>query len=403
MGWIALLSGLCIAASTSLLAASDALALQQRLIEVFEQNKSAIVRVKAAYRGPDEDGKAQVMLRVGTGFFISQEGHVLVSASRAFGASRVWIEYQGKAYATEAVGHDLLTNISVLRVLEPPEVFSIISMDTNVKRPDLGAIAIAIACPLDFEPSPVMGIVTGMEKKLGNKVFPTEYIRTSISVDAGQGGCPILDINGRFIGMTIASIPEINSSYCLPVDALTRVRDDLLFSGHVIHSWMGFEVGEKLNVDNAYAVYLSKVIEDGPAHEAGLLEGDRLVSIGGHGIEDVSDVPGAVFFTRANQFTSIKVQRGEEELEFSVKTLPRPETNPIIEPTAVTPADLETGEPQKDLTAFFDWSSGEGEPKAHKFNLTASNLELRGATPVSEVTPRPESGLDSVELEVSED
>ena len=57
---------------------ADALALQQRLIEVFEQNKNAVIRVKAAYRGPDEGGKAQVMLRVGTGFFISKEGHVLV-------------------------------------------------------------------------------------------------------------------------------------------------------------------------------------------------------------------------------------------------------------------------------------------------------------------------------------
>lgn len=337
IGWIALLAGLC---SVSVLAgATDALALQQRLIEVFEQNKDAIVRVKAAYRGPDEGGKAQIMLRVGTGFFISKEGHVLVSASRAVDADRVWVEFKGKAYATEAIGHDRLTNVSVLRVLELPEGFSIISLDTNVNRPDLGSIAIAIACPLDFNPSPVMGIVTGTEKKLGNKVFPTEYIRTSISVDAGQGGCPILDINGGFIGMTVASIPEIGSSYCLPVDALTRVRDDLLFSGHIIHSWMGFEVTAKLNELDSDKVYLSKVVEDAPAQAAGLLEGDRLLSIGGRQIADVSDVPGAIFFTRANQFTSIKVQRGEEKLEFSVKTLPRPEKDPLIAPAVTAQAE----------------------------------------------------------------
>lgn len=379
---------------------ADALALQQRLIEVFEQNQDAVVRVKAAYRGPDEGGKAQVMLRVGTGFFISKEGHVLVSASRAAGASRVWVEYKGKPYATEAIGHDRLTNVSVLRVLELPDEFSIVTMDTNVPQPRLGAIAIAITCPLDFEPSPSMGLVTGMDKKLGNKVFPTEYIRTSISVDAGQGGCPILDINGRFLGMSVASITELNASYCLPVAALARVRDDLLFSGHIIHSWMGFEVAEELGTGAANAVYLSTVIEGAPADLAGLLEGDHLISIAGHAIDKVSDVPGAVFFTRANQFTTIEVLRGEELMEFSVKTLPRPEGGAIIEqaeavaatkleeaveepvsafqPAEETVAEPVTSENAETKGSFFDWTTG-GDPKADKFSRRANWMDEKPA------------------------
>jgi len=309
----------------------DALALQQRVIDVFEGNRDAVVRVKAAYRGPDdEEGNAQVTLRVGSGFFISKEGHVLVSASRAAGADRVWIEYQGKAYATEAVGHDRMTNVSVLKVLDPPEKFSIIPIDSARGRPALGSIAIAIACPLDFDPSPSMGMITGMDKKLGGKIFPTEYIRTSISVEAGKGGCPILDINGRFLGMSVASIPEIGGSYVLPPDALARVRDDLMFSGHIIHSWMGFEVGERLNTDDTNAVYLSKVVDDAPAADAGLREGDHLVSIGGRTIETISDVPGAIFFTRANQFTPVKVLRDGEPIEVSVKTVPRPDKDTLI-------------------------------------------------------------------------
>jgi len=61
------------------------------------------------------------------------------------------------------------------------------------------------------------------------------------------------------------------------------------------------------------------------------LQGDHLVSIAGYTIDNVSDVPGAVFFTRANQFTTIEVLRGEELMEFSVKTLPRPEASPVIQ------------------------------------------------------------------------
>ncbi len=338
LGWIFFL--LAWGAFQASASQADALALQQRLIEVFEENRDAVVRVKAAYRSPDDaEGTAQVTLRVGTGFFVSREGHVLVSASRAAGADRIWIEYDGDSYAAEPIGHDRLTNISVLKVVDPPEEFSIISIDTNAPRPPLGAIAVAIACPLDFEPSPSMGMITGMDKKLGSKIFPTEYIRTSISVDAGQGGCPVLDINGRFVGMSVAAIPELGGSYILPPDALARVRDDLMFSGHIIHSWMGFEVGERLNTDDTHAVYLSKVVEGAPADEAGLAEGDHLVSIGGRPIETIPDVQGAIFFTRPNQFTPVQVRRDDEIVEVSIKTLPRPEKDALI--GQILPAESE--------------------------------------------------------------
>jgi serine protease Do len=321
----------------ALAASGDAMALQQRLLDVYEANKDAVVRVKAAYVQGEVDDKTQVMLRVGTGFFISKEGHVLVSASRAAGASRVWIEYNEQSYAAEPLGHDRTTNVSLLRVIEPPETFSIIKLDAAQPLPAVGSVAIAITCPLDFGPTPVMGLFTGIEKKLGGKVFPTSYIRTSIPVDGGQGGCPILDLNGRFIGMSVASIEELNGSFSLPVDALARVRDDLLFSGKIIYGWMGFEVTSELHEDNTDGVYLSQVVDDAPAAEAGMQAGDRLVSIGGREINDVFDVPGAIFFTRANQFTPVEVYRGGELLKLSVKALPRPEKNPI----KMEPADDE--------------------------------------------------------------
>lgn len=329
--------------------ATDALALQNRLIQVFDQNKHAIVRVKAAYtqtvesealkegqKDEKKEDKIEVLVRVGTGFFISREGHVLVSASRAAGAERIWVEYKGKPYAAEAIGHDLLTNISVLRLLQPPEEFTIIPIDPSMPRAPLGSIVVALSCPLDFDPSPSMGMITGYDKKLGNRIFPTGYVRTSIPVEGGQGGCPMLDINGRFIGMSVAAIAELNGSYCLPPDAIARIRDDLLFAGHIIHGWMGLEVSAQVDRSDQRKVYLSRLVADAPAEQAGLKEGDQVLAIGGREIVDVSDVPGAVFFTRANQYTSVKVERNGEEMEFSVKTLPRPEKEPMLKASVIT-------------------------------------------------------------------
>ena len=93
---------------------------------------------------------------------------------------------------------------------------------------------------------------------------------------------------------------------------------------------MGFEVTTKLHADNSNGVYISNVLAEAPAAQAGLKKDDQLTSIAGRSIEDVFDVPGAFFFTRANQFTPVEVYRGEELLKLSVKTLPRPEKAPII-------------------------------------------------------------------------
>jgi len=313
-------------------AEDNVLALQQRLIDVYRENRDAVVRVKAAFEREREDGSKHVKLKVGTGFFISRKGHVLVNASRAAGADRVWIERDDEPYPAKTVGHDRLTNISVLKVREKPEAFAFIPLDSDVETPEVGSIVFAISSPLDFEQTPAFGLITGVENQLGPQVFPTRYIRSTINVEAGEGGCPLLDINGRLVGMTVGAIPEIDASYALPTAALIRVRDDLLFAGEVIHSWMGFEVGRRENAGDGRHVTLTKIVDGSPADKAGLKRGDVLLAIGGREILDVADVPNAVFFTRANQYTTVRVRRDGATREISVKTLPRPEDKPLLEP-----------------------------------------------------------------------
>ncbi len=337
--------------SGATLTVSAASRLQQRMVEIYNDTEPAIVRVKAAFRDParSENERAHVTLRVGTGFFFNREGHVIVNASRAYGADRVWIEYKGQAYAAEPIGHDRLTNISVLRVLEPPENFGFISLDPGVPRPDIGSLVFTVAHSLDFDASPGFGLLTGIENRLGVQIFPTHYLRSTISVEVGEGGCPLLDINGRLIGITVASIPEIGSSYALPTDALIRVRDDIINFGEMIHSWMGFEVGERDGSREEHPVFLSKIIEDTPAQGSGLREGDTLVSIDGRKIRGVADVPGAVFFTRANQNATVRVERDGDTMEFSIRTLPRPERDPLLLPRGEVDGEVPVGVSPQDM------------------------------------------------------
>ncbi|MDG1702352.1 MAG: trypsin-like peptidase domain-containing protein [Opitutae bacterium] len=312
--------------SNTVYAASQSL--QEDLYRIYDEYESAIVRVKAAFRQQEtEDKPSQINLRIGTGFFVSKEGHVLVNASRALGAYKIGIEYQNTVYPAEAIGHDPVTNISLLRLINKPKAFGVVPLTFEKQNIALGSFVFSLACPLDFDVSPIFGILSGVDKKLGDSIFPTAYYRTSITIGSGQGGSPVFDLNGRLIGMTIASIPDMNGSYCLPVSALARVKEDLMVSGKSLRGWIGLEVRENISDQNKNNVYISKINESGPAELAGLEVGDNIVSLCEVSIAHISDLPSATFKTYINQLSPIKILRDGKVMEFTIKATERPSAN----------------------------------------------------------------------------
>jgi len=161
--WGALLLLACPVFSQS----GDFLSLQRRLVEIYRENQDAIVRVKGAYEKVDEDGQPVVELNIGTGFFISKDGHLLANATRTFGARRIWIEHRGIDYAAELIGSDTINNVSLLRLITMPPEFGVIRMGESTDLPEIGTMAVAISHYLDFEAAPSIGMVQNYARRYG--------------------------------------------------------------------------------------------------------------------------------------------------------------------------------------------------------------------------------------------
>ncbi len=326
---------------------SDLSSFEERLVSLFAENRSAMVRVKAVY--PPEEGSDEDIPQVviGSGFFISREGLILTNASIVFEPLRVWIEHNEIAYSAEVIGMDERSNVAFLRTHTLPEAFNFFHLADRSDLPPIGSFTVRLSMPLEFEASPTFGMVAGYESRFGERFFPCTYIRTTIPSGPGDGGSAYLDLSGRLVGIQVGSLPDVGSSYILPARAALRIRDDILFSGMVTYGWIGFEVELQSSIKNGREVVLSQVFPDSPAQEAGLMAGDILRQIGDYPIESLDDLRNAMFYTRVGQYVDLRALRGDEIRRFSVKVDARPADEPmqVVEP--VEPGNSPTDNPLK--------------------------------------------------------
>ncbi len=311
--------------------------LEDRTYTLFEENRTALVRVKAIYPPQENEEVPQVV--IGTGFFISREGLILTNASIVAQPLRVWIEHDDIAYSAEVLGLDERTNIAFLRTHSLPPAFSFFHLVDSPELPRLGSFVLRFSMPLEFKASPSLGLVSGYESRFGERFFPCTYIRTSVSAGPGDGGSAYMDLTGRLLGIQVGSLPDVDSSYILPARAAMRIRDDILFTGKVTYGWIGFEVEVQSSIEFGRRLVLSEVFAGSPAEQAGLLAGDVLRQIGDYRIRVLDDLRNAMFYTRVGQYVDVVLDRESQTRRFSVKITARPESEPmqVIEPAEPEP------------------------------------------------------------------
>ena len=310
----------------------DYLSLQRRIIDIHQKNQETVFKVIAAFN--PEDTVSKPLLFVGTGFAISRDGHVLTNTNVTLGADRVWVERDSVVYTAEQVGYDPMTNISVIRILEPPADLKFLRLNESTERPPIGSILVALTCEIGLEPGPTMGVVKGWNISYGKRTLPTVYLRTDIAADGGEGGGPVFDLNGNLVGMMVVALPEIRSSFTLPIKAVSRVINDILLTGQVTYAYFGF--GSHQVSDTAAGVrriLVEDVDAGSPAELAGLMANDELVKIGDYAIEDHVDLRLASFYIRPDQNVPIVVNRNGRAIELAMQVGVRESPDSAVPPS----------------------------------------------------------------------
>lgn len=154
---------------------------------------------------------------------------------------------------------------------------------------------------------------TGWVKQVGGKILPLALLRVSFSRSVPPPGTPLVDDDGRVVGIVFQGSGSGNTGYAIPAEAVHRVRRDLLSEGKLIRGWMGLALRAETQLPQ-----ISRVIPDSPAALAGIRVNDVILSIGSRAVTDYADAANAFFYLIPGEPVRIKLLRNVEQLEFTV-------------------------------------------------------------------------------------
>jgi serine protease Do len=312
--------------------------IDSEVCSIFDKSKPAVVKVHATRTMPASGLPLLPAHRVGTGFFISEEGCLLTSASVVEDATECWIDWQGRRVPARIVGRDAGSGIAMLAVdpqqcAGPQEKLPFL-VKGNSDDLRVGSMVIAVGYPYDLPSAPSVGFVTGMDIQRGGRPFATTHIRTGCRLSPGQGGGPVLNTRGEVVGIAVAAHPD-GHSYALPIGAAAKVCAEFEKYGCARRGWVGLSVGERRKVWPEAGltethVYVRQVFSNTPAAEVGFRDGDILIRIQTNDVPRIADVLNTMFYSRVGDRLMFTVLREGQTNDLTLTVGERPVEEPLV-------------------------------------------------------------------------
>jgi len=296
---------------------SEALdAFSQVVVRVAETIRPTVVNLRSG-RGRGEGS--------GSGVLVTPDGFLLTNNHVVQGNEHVRVRLgDGTELAGRVVGADPWTDLALVQAASSGLPFATLG-DSGKLR--VGQLVVAVGSPFGFESTVTAGVISALSRTLRSITghLVDNVIQTDAALNPGNSGGPLVDSQGRVIGINTAIIrPAQGICFAIPVNMAKHILPQLMQHGRVVRGYLGLHarnvpvpavVVRRLGLPAATGVEVIGVEPDGPADQAGLEEEDVVVALGDQPITSVDDLHKLLTQLPVGQPTTIAMLRGERRLE----------------------------------------------------------------------------------------
>ena len=317
----------------------DAKTLQNDFSRIAEQSMPSVVVIRTGRtvrtwrRGGMYDrlhdyyypSREKISTGQGSGFFVNEKGHILTNYHIVKGQDFFRITlHDGREFEAKLVGSDPLADLAVLKIDYPGKTPYLPFADSEKVK--AGHWAIAIGAPFSLSHTVTVGVVSYNRRTVGLNAHEN-FIQFDASINPGNSGGPLLDIDGRVIGVNDFILSpaggNIGLGFAIAGNLAYGICNDLISTGRANRSWTGVmlsDVPDRYRERNKLpkGVMIARMFRNSPAHKGGLKPGDLIVKIDGQSVEEANKARLLIFSRRPGEVLLFRVYREGRELEIKV-------------------------------------------------------------------------------------
>ncbi len=271
----------------------------------------------------------------GSGFvFKSRDGllkdktYILTNNHVVEHAEKIKVKFQdGREFDAKVTGRDPLTDVAVIEINEGG--FPAIPLADSSKL-EVGEWVIAIGNPFGLSHTLTVGVVSAKGRTgIGLNDYE-DFIQTDAAINPGNSGGPLVNIDGKVVGMNTAIFSRSGGSmgigFAIPVNLARVIANQLIEHGEVTRGFLGImiqeitpDLAESFDIEIGKGILISQVSEDSPAKKAGLRQGDVIIAYDGKPVKNVGDFRNKVSLTPPGTRKEITILRDGKEKKLTVE------------------------------------------------------------------------------------
>jgi len=269
----------------------------------------------------------------GSGFFINDQGYILTNNHVVEGTKEVKIVLSdGSEQNASIVGTDQYSDIAVLKTDGTVPAVAALG---NSDKLDPGESVIAIGSPLgNFKNTVTVGVVsaTGRSIDTGNGYQIEDLIQTDTAINHGNSGGPLVDLAGEVIGINTLVVRNSGMGdvaeglgFAIPVNTAQVIAQQIIQQGYFSRPYMGIQfqpinpdIAAQYNLPAKWGVYVTKVVNDSPASQAGLKENDIITKVGNVAIDETHSYVNTLFTFKPGDQITLTVMRDGKETQLQI-------------------------------------------------------------------------------------